>query len=259
MKLAESILLRLSRPVGGGDYHNEAWKPDDPLNLLKRQIPQFAERIRGAAVLDFGCYTGHQSVALLDAGASRVVGIDINETAIAAARDLARERQLQDRVRFVTTNAELADEQFDFVVSQNAMEHFDDPAAILSTMTTALKPGGRILASFGPPWLAPYGSHMYFFCRLPWMHLLFSERTVMRVRSRFRDGDLKTYREAGLNRLTIGRFERLVARQGLEVEYRKYDCVKNLTLIGRIPLVRELFINHVTCILRRPGGTEPQR
>ena len=81
---------------------------------------------------------------------------------------------------------------FDIVLSHNSMEHFGDPARILDVMKSALKPDGRLYITFGPPWYAPYGSHMHFFTRVPWVNLLFSERTVMAVRARYRnDADRK--------------------------------------------------------------------
>ena len=112
--------------------------------------------------------------------------------------------------------------------------------------------------TFGPPWYAPYGGHMHFFTRLPWATLLFDEGTVMRVRARFRDDGATRYAELeeGLNRMSLARFERLVAETGLTVTYRRDDQVRGQRWLGRLPLLRELFTNQVSCALARcgPGG-----
>ena len=60
--------------------------------------------------------------------------------------------------------------------------HFGDPAGVLDLMRGLVNVQGRLMITFGPPWLAPYGAHMHFFTKLPWVHLLFSEQTVLRVR-----------------------------------------------------------------------------
>src|SRR6185295_9848751 len=96
-----------------------------------------------------------------------------------------------------------------------------------------------------------YGSHMQFFTRVPWVNLLFSERTVMNVRGRFRNDGAKRYQdvEAGLNQMSVSKFERILREQGLVPVYRKYECVKGMNVLAHAPLLRELLINHVTALL----------
>lgn len=143
--------------------------------------------------------------------------------------------------------------QFDFVISQNSFEHFSDPVATLDEMASLLSQTGELLISFGPPWFAPYGSHMHFFCKLPWINLLFPEKTVMNVRGRFRNDGARTYEEveSGLNRMTVRKFEAIALHSGLNITYRDYECVKGIQLFARIPLLRELFINHITAVMSR--------
>jgi hypothetical protein len=121
-------------------------------------------------------------------------------------------------------------------------------------MKRLLAPGGVVMITFCPPWFAPYGSHMHFFTKVPWVNLLFSERTVMSVRSRFRADGAKRYEdvEMGLNRMTIRKFERIIAASGMTVAWRQYVCVKKLNALSRVPLVRELFINVASCVLVKP-------
>lgn len=249
MTLGEATLLRLSRTPGSADYVTEVRLRENPLTLLVRDLPDFVEAIRGRRIVDFGCGGGVQSAALVTGGASFVLGVDDNPEVIAAARARAAESGVGDRTEFVTQLDGRAD--FDLVVAQNSMEHILDPAAALAQMRASLVPGGRIYLTFGPPWYAPYGSHMHFFTRFPWVHLLFSEATVMKVRSRFRDDDLRTYRDVGLNKMSVRHFEHLVATSGMRMVSRKYHCVWGMNFLGWLPLLRELFINHVSCVLER--------
>lgn len=224
------------RPVHGeGEGHGEG----DPLTVLKREFKDLPELIRGKRVLDFGCGLGIQSAAMAEMGAD-VTGLDIN------LATLERARRAHPHIRFVS---EVQDETFDVVVNQNAFEHFQPPKPVLMSMLRAVRPGGKLLLTFGPPWYAPHGAHMHFFCRLPWFHLLFSESAIMRVRSKYRSDGAERFGEveSGLNQMSIAKFERLTA--GLNVTRRHYLAVKGQQWLTKIPWIRELAINHVTVVI----------
>jgi len=256
MWLGEKILLLCSRSPDGPDFpaSHDQWNDANALDLLRQEFPDYERFISGKAVLDFGCGRGWQSVAMARAGAAYVLGVDTNGPSLQSARALgARSGLATDRICFAEgLRAEHAG-RFDVVISQNSFEHFPDPDAILKQLTSALRPRGRLLITFSPPWFAPYGSHASFFTKVPWVHLLFSERTIMRVRSRFRSDGAQRYQdvEGGLNGMTVARFERLVRASGLRVEWKRYRCVKGLNFLGGIPGIRELFINAITSALAK--------
>jgi SAM-dependent methyltransferase len=259
--LSEKVLSLASRPPAGPDHPGgvEQWDESSALDLLRREFAGFDDLVRGRRVLDFGCGNGLQSLALARAGSRHVLGVDTNETCLASARKLVREANARE-VEFSRRVPRERLGTFDIIVSQNSFEHFPDPVAILAEMTAALAPAGRILVTFGPPWMAPYGSHMYFFTKMPWVNLVFSERTVMRVRSRFRSDGAERYEdvEGGLNRMTVSRFERLIAESGLRLETCRYRAVKGLDFLTPVPVVRELFVNVVTCVLARGEHEAPR-
>lgn len=259
MTLGERLLLAFSKSESGvNGSPDEGAGSGSPLSLLYRVYPDFADRIRGKTILDFGCGRGLQSVALAEAGAARVVGVDSNPRTLAQARERLQSLQSPLPVEFHGELSGAEASTFDVVISQNAMEHYGNPKEALEAMGAAVKPdSGQILVTFGPPWLAPYGSHMHFFTSLPWVNILFPESTVMRVRARYRSDGAKRYEdvESGLNKMTVKRFERLVAQSGLEQSFRRYDCVKGLNFLGALPGAREFFINHVTVVLHKPQRT----
>ncbi|MFL5541699.1 MAG: class I SAM-dependent methyltransferase [Longimicrobiaceae bacterium] len=258
-RLGERVLGALSRPPGPEDYAaaRDPWSEENALDGLRAAFPDLAARVRGRRVLDFGCGGGWQAAALAREGAAFVLGVDSNERVLAGARALRDRLGIgPGRLDFAASAPGGEAGRFDVVISQNAMEHFGDPVGVLGAMRGALAPGGCILVTFGPPWLAPSGSHMHFFTRVPWVNLLFRERTVMAVRARYRHDGARRYGEveSGLNRMTLARFERAVAAAGLRLERRRYRCVKGLPLLDRIPLARELFVNVVDAVLAPAAG-----
>ena len=162
--------------------------------------------IQNKTVVDFGCGEGSEAVELARSGASRVIGLDIREEVLAVARRAAVNAGVESSCLFVTST----DEKADLIVSLDAFEHFADPAAILQIMDSLLAPGGEIIVSFGPPWLHPLGGHL--FSVFPWSHLVFSERALIRWRSRFKTDGATRFSEVagGLNQITIQRFEQIV-------------------------------------------------
>jgi SAM-dependent methyltransferase len=220
---------------------------EDPLSLLKSAYPSFEKWIQGKRILDVGCGFGFQSLEFWRRGAQSVVGLDTNVAAVIRANAMAVEHGAAPAVHFTDVLPPDAAGTFDVAVSQNAMEHFPDPSAVLKAMISAVRPDGDLLITFGPPWYSPYGAHMHFFTKLPWLNVLFSEDSVMRARARFRSDGATRYEdvESGLNRMSVRKFERLLQSHGLRIGFARYECVKSADFLGRIPILRELFINHV--------------
>lgn len=254
--LATKLLLSLSRPVDTHDFEagQRHWTADTALTTLRNAFDDFDDVIADKRVLDFGCGTGYQAVAMIEAGAAEVVGLDIVPALLRRARRHAAEHGVSDRVSFHLGSDQGKIGTFDVIISVDSMEHFVEPATVLETWRHLLRPGGIALVTFGPPWLAPYGAHMHFFTRVPWVHLLFPERIIMDARSRFRADGAERYEEVegGLGKLTVRRFERLVAESGLACNHLSFTPVCGMRSATRIPLVRELLINNVAAVLQRP-------
>lgn len=187
----------------------------------------FPDRIRGKIVLDFGCGPGRQAVAMARLGAARVIGLDLQEKWLAAARQLAREHAVDDSCSFSVDTTETAD----LIISKDAFEHFEDVPGVLRTMRRHLKPGGVVLVSFGPTWLHPYGGHL--FSVFPWAHLVFTERSLIRWRSDFKHDGATRFSEVagGLNQMTIQRFEQFVEESPLRLAWLDTIPIKGLEFL----------------------------
>ena len=253
MTISEKILLSLSRKPGPNDYQvgHQAWDIDNALSTLIAAFPDFINSIKGKTVLDFGCGDGYQSVALIRNGARYALGVDIRTDMRNNASKLARDNNVIQQAEFADRVESRFRGFFDIVISQNSMEHFRNPLEIVNIMKSALKEGGALYIMFGGSWYAPYGAHAEFFTKVPWVNILFDEKTVMNVRSLFRTDGAMRYEdvEGGLNKMSIAKFEHIISQSNMAVRYLKYGCVKRIDVLAKVPILRELFINGVSCIL----------
>lgn len=253
--LGARILLRLSRDRRAPDFPGGTERTsseETALPFVLKTVPGFTGLIQGKTVLDFGCGQGWQVVAMAKQGAAYVVGLDIR--GLESAKQRAQQAGCADRVSFAGGLSPESKGSFDVVVSCSSFEHFSDPAGALSLMCQAARPDGIIVITFAEPWYSPHGSHMNFFAKIPWVNLLFSERSVMKARSHFRFDGARRYEEVegGLNRMTLDKFERIIRSSGMQIEFLKYYPVKDLLIVDKLPLVRELLVGAATCILRKP-------
>jgi SAM-dependent methyltransferase len=120
--------------------------------------------LRHATCLDVGCSAGLMTGVFADLFA-RTIGLDYDETALAAVDPADRER-----VTFVHGDAmrlPLPDASVDVVVCAQVYEHVPDDTRLFAEITRVLRPGGVVFFS-GPNWLFPIELHYF----LPFLHWL---------------------------------------------------------------------------------------
>ena len=240
--LGYRLLRRISVDGETGFCNGSAYKGVSKIEkLLGKRI---WEETKDKVVIDFGCGDGADAVEVAERGAKKVIGIDIRERALAKARQTALAHGVAERCIFTTQT----DEKADIILSLDAFEHFNDPAAILRIMRKLVKDEGCVIAAFGPTWYHPLGGHL--FSPFPWAHLIFTEKSLIRWRSDFKTDGATRFGEAegGLNQLTIRRFKKIVEESDFEFEEFEPVPIRRLQRLAN-PLTREFTTAIVRCKL----------
>lgn len=95
------------------------------------------------SVLEFGCGEAPLGEALKKRQPCRVVGVELDQKAAAIARRRIDDVYCAD-VREIIA---ILDEQFDWIVGGDIVEHLDEPWSFLADLRRLAKPGGHLLLS----------------------------------------------------------------------------------------------------------------
>jgi SAM-dependent methyltransferase len=216
--------------------------------------------------LDVGCGSGELTLAFARRGIGRITGVDFLPRNIETARACARSAGVGEGVQFVCRDFyEWAPEgKYDVLLSFDALEHIDAPAAFLAKMADLLAPGGIAVLAFGPLFHSPFGDHMWDFFRvqIPWRGVLFSEKALLRVRREcFRPTDpADSYRKiaGGLNLIRYSDFLKHVSDTGWTFDYLRVNSFLDTpslrlasNLLTRVPVLRDYLVHNVYAVLSR--------
>ncbi|WP_428666130.1 class I SAM-dependent methyltransferase [Reyranella sp.] len=106
----------------------------------------FAGRTPGERILDVGCGTGSLTFALSGFGDhAEIVGVDIGEPFLAAARDRNTDPRTSFRVASATS-LPFPDGHFDRALSQLVLQFVPDSLAAVYEMRRVVRPGGTVSA-----------------------------------------------------------------------------------------------------------------
>jgi len=227
------------------------------------------QMFRDKAVLDIGCGGGGKTCYYATFQPKKIIGIDVVEHYAEEGNAFAREKGLDEIATFMTADAAnmpFADESFDTIIMNDAMEHVDQPEKTLEECFRVLKPGGHIYINF-PPYYHPYGAHLSDAIGIPWVHSFFSEQSMINAykqlvsplpdgqdRIRFRISRKADGREyfSYINRMTIARFRRI--QQGVShpaVFQREIPLRSVVSGLAKLPGLREYLVKMVVCVYQK--------
>ncbi|UFJ39138.1 class I SAM-dependent methyltransferase [Brevibacillus humidisoli] len=281
MSLASSLLLAINKlfplPVHPFNLANDGkmtyteWQFQKGDQTIQFFLPYHSQQqmFAGKTVLDIGCGGGGKTCYYATFGPQEIVGIDIVPHYAEEGNAFAREKGLADVARFLTADASAMpfdDNSFDTIIMNDAMEHVDNPEATLEECFRVLKPGGHLYINF-PPYFHPYGAHLSDAIGIPWVHSLFSEKTLIesykrlveplpdgpeRISFRISRKDQGEEYFSYINKMTIARFRRI--QQGVAhpaVYEREVPLRPQLAALAKLPGLREYFVKMVVCVYQK--------
>lgn len=131
------------------DYLDQA-SSHEAARIYKRRTYELAGTARGRRILDLGCGTGQDAIALahIVGKEGEVVGIDRSEAMIREARQRAAGLDLP--VRFEVGDASalpFPDNHFDGCRADRVFQHLADPEAALAELVRVVRPGGSVVVT----------------------------------------------------------------------------------------------------------------
>ena len=120
---------------------------------LQKMLPDF----RGKRVLDIGCGFGWHCVYAAEHGAAYVLGTDISEKMLAAAREKTNSPNVEYR-RTAMEDIDFPARSFDVVLSSLAFHYTPDWEGVCERICKCLVPGGDFVFSAEHPVFTAYGT-----------------------------------------------------------------------------------------------------
>ena len=266
---------------------NQAWSLAEARRVVKYFEPYW--NLKDKHLLDIGTGIGGKMTLYQESGVRAITGIDITPDSVYISRqylsDTTGAAHSSQEYTFSITDAAFmpfAMDSFDAIVSINVFEHIMGIENAIIESYRVLKPGGLAFLHV-PPYYGPWGPHLENWIHFPWSHLLFSDRTLLRVAERedkrrplndkfmyAAQVDWSAEQIQGVNRVTFRRFHRLIKEAGFEIkslkllpvgyEYlqKKSNTLKRLTysvlqLATRVPLIQEAIITKMVYVLSKPA------
>ena len=280
MRLGTKILLKLNKlfkaPVHPLNLQNDGvmsytmWQYTKGAETIKFYLDFSSEEemFNGKTVLDIGCGAAGKSLYYASKGAN-VIGVEILEKYEAESKALANELGLSDKFTFVCADAAslpFEDGSIDTIIMNDAMEHVANPEAVIDECMRVLSRGGRLFVNF-PPINHPFGAHLSDLIYIPWVHLFFSEATLVeaykelaknvpdgedrisfRISKKADESEYFSY----INHMSIKRFNRILKTKGIKPAYLKHIPLRGfLKPLAALPLLKECFVKMVVCVFEK--------
>lgn len=281
MRFSTKLLLAINKcfkaPVHPFNLQNDGvmsyamWQYQKGADTIKFYLDfcDESDMFGGKTIVDIGCGAGGKSLFYASRNAKEVIGVEILEKYEAEATALANELGLSDKFRFVAADASalpFENNSIDTIIMNDAMEHVVKPEKVLDECLRVLKKDGRLFVNF-PPINHPFGAHLSDLIYIPWVHLFFSERTLIEAYKELcknvPDGDERisfriSKREDGseyfsyINHMSIKRFSSILKRKSITPAYIRHIPLRNfLRPLSKLPFIKEMFVKMVVCVLEK--------
>jgi len=247
------------------------WQFEKADNTIKFYLDAVSKEdmFKDKVVLDIGCGAAGKTLSYASAGVKHIYGVDVVDYYEDEAMELARKKDMTEIFTFLCEDASklsFKENFFDTIIMNDAMEHVDKPLDVLYECYRVLKPGGRLFVNF-PPYYHPFGAHLSDVIGIPWVHMFFSQKTLIKAykelvqkhpdaqkRIDFRIGTKENGEEyfSYINKMTLKRFSRILPQTKYKVFYHREVPLRNfLAPLAKTPLLNEMFVKMAVLILEK--------
>jgi ubiquinone/menaquinone biosynthesis C-methylase UbiE len=170
------------------------------LQLRNKTISGIGFDLYDKKVLEIGCGHGGICIYASMVGAKEVIGIDLSDEALSSAEAL--KSKIEDETNNVlpvqfkkmeAENLKFDEDKLDVIIADNVFEHVDNIPIVMKECGRVLKPGGRIVIPNFPSYRSKFGPHVKYGVKIPWVHIFFTEKTIVEVMHTLAKSDPKMY------------------------------------------------------------------
>ncbi len=276
-KLCMTVNKMFKLPVHPFNLNNEGkksyaqWQFEKGIETIKFYLKHtnIDQMFKDKVVLDIGCGAGGKTIYYASKGVKRIVGVEILGKYREEAENLAKKYDMDDKFEFVCADAAktpFEDETFDTIIMNDAMEHVDEPEKVLDECYRILKKNGKLYLNF-PPYNHPYGAHLSDAIGMPWVHVFFSEKTLIetykelvkdlpdgkdRIEFRISKKSDGTEYFSYINKMTIKRANKILENSSFSIEYYSEEPLRSIFKYpAKLPILKEFLVKMVVCVLRK--------
>ncbi len=238
------------------NYFNRGFKENEKFWERLGEKPEFKDK----SILDFGCGHGALCIDIAGEDARDILGIDLEEKPLSFAQEnlATNYKNLKDRIEFKKINLleYKIDKKFDYIVSKDTFEHTQNLPKVLDKMYDLLNVGGKVFLGFGPLYNFFNGDHGRTKMFLPWFHLLFSEKFLIK-RINFRRKDkIKKIEDLGLSKYSLKQYEDFLKNSKFKIlifktNQTKHPVGKAFNILSKLKFLKEYFTFNIYCILEK--------
>ncbi|PTX57730.1 methyltransferase family protein [Litoreibacter ponti] len=142
--------VSLAPPREKIEFTGERCTPWITTGLLSEHLHRYLsvlELVEGKTVLDIACGEGYGAALMRNAGASSVLGIDIDQEIIVRANRIYGREELSFACGDIREDLNIPSKKFDVITCFETIEHIDAQDAFMAELARVLAPGGTLIIS----------------------------------------------------------------------------------------------------------------
>lgn len=142
---AEDVYREIRKETYGEDIGQNSWLTADEYRSFFKLLKLSADK----KMFEIASGSGGPAVFMVRETGCQFTGIDINESGVKNAKNLAIETRLTEKMEFLQADGSaplpFPDETFDVIISIDSINHLRERNKVFKEFSRVLKPGGQLL------------------------------------------------------------------------------------------------------------------